>query len=63
MTRWLILEEARIRANEEYLCYGLDLKCPPEAHVLKAWFPIQLYTEIGSLGSDLIMKGLILSVD
>jgi hypothetical protein len=25
------------RSRDHMHCYGLDIKCPPKAHVLKAW--------------------------
>jgi hypothetical protein len=42
------------------VCSGLDLECPPKAHVGKAWSPVQQCSEVGfwevtgHQGSDLI---------
>lgn len=33
-------------------CYSLNLKCPPNAHVLKVCSPKQQYSEVVLLGSD-----------
>jgi hypothetical protein len=38
--------------------YGLDFKCLPKAHVLKAWPPMQQCLEVGSLGGDCTMRAL-----
>jgi hypothetical protein len=45
-------------AERRNVCYaGLDIKCPPKVHVLKAWSPMQC-SEVGFWESDWILRTL-----